>query len=243
MLASHRRDNRRRICPTPALAFHSASPSSTDSMRGIGGVVVLHRLVVAAHAVVARAALAERDIGATQGSAPAHTRHARRGSGSFDGDRRRGCLREAVIAGPIEFQRAALGRDREERDERVGGDRRIELGAENLLAVIGADEIRDDVARDDWPTLPWRKPVSITCEISVLISMTSPRLALGGTLMRVRRPSDQVLEAGGDRDDDVGLVRPERAVAHSPMRDHRLRVGEPDAGLQLGLAGARTERR
>jgi hypothetical protein len=26
-----------------------------------------------------------------------------------------------------------------------------------------------------WPTLSWRKPVSMMCEISVLIWMTSPR--------------------------------------------------------------------
>ena len=29
------------------------------------------------------------------------------------------------------------------------------------------------------PVLEWRNPVSISCEISVLISMTSPRLGLG----------------------------------------------------------------
>ena len=45
---------------------------------------------------------------------------------------------EAVVAGPVERDRAALGRDRVERDERIGGDRRIELGAEDLLAVVGA---------------------------------------------------------------------------------------------------------
>src|SRR5262249_20390952 len=36
------------------------------------------------------------------------------------------------------------------------------------------------------PVLSGRKPVSMTCEISVLISITSPRLALAGALMRAR---------------------------------------------------------
>ena len=34
--------------------------------------------------------------------------------------------RKAVVAGPLEFDLAAFGRDRRERDERIGGDRRIE---------------------------------------------------------------------------------------------------------------------
>src|ERR1035437_8836924 len=36
------------------------------------------------------------------------------------------------------------------------------------------------------PMVEWRNPVSISCEISVLIAMTSPRLALAGTLMSAR---------------------------------------------------------
>src|SRR5947207_15040431 len=36
------------------------------------------------------------------------------------------------------------------------------------------------------PLVLWRKPVSMMCEISVLISITSPRFALAGTLMRAR---------------------------------------------------------
>ena len=39
---------------------------------------------------------------------------------------------EAVVAGPFERDRAALGRHRVEGDERIGGDGRVERGAENL---------------------------------------------------------------------------------------------------------------
>src|SRR5437764_18744 len=56
---------------------------------------------------------------------------------------------EALIAGPAEADGAALARDREERHERVGGDRRREVHAEDLGAVPGRGEVLDDVARDD----------------------------------------------------------------------------------------------
>ena len=47
-----------------------------------------------------------------------------------------------------------------------------------------------------WPVRSGRKPVSIACEISVRISITSPRLAFVGTLIRRARPS-AILQAGG----------------------------------------------
>src|SRR5262245_42620186 len=58
---------------------------------------------------------------------------------------------EAVVAGPVERPRAALGRDRVEGEERIGGDRREQLRREDLLAVILARERRDDVARNVTP--------------------------------------------------------------------------------------------
>src|SRR5262245_27267622 len=67
---------------------------------------------------------------------------------SLDNDVRRLGHREAVVARPGELELAALGRHREERQERVRGDRREQVGAEDLLAVIGADELADDVARN-----------------------------------------------------------------------------------------------
>src|SRR6185436_10030761 len=54
---------------------------------------------------------------------------------------------EVVVAAPAEFQRAALGGDGAEAEQRVGGDRRVQVGAEHLDAVVAADEARDDVAR------------------------------------------------------------------------------------------------
>src|SRR5882724_5174317 len=67
---------------------------------------------------------------------------------SFDSDVRSLGLREAVVAGPLELDRAARSRDREERDEGIGRDRREEVCAEYFQPVIGAHELGDDVARD-----------------------------------------------------------------------------------------------
>ena len=55
-----------------------------------------------------------------------------------------------LVAGPFELELAALGRRREEGDERIGGDRRKQVGAKNLDAVEAAGEARDDVARNDF---------------------------------------------------------------------------------------------
>src|SRR5580700_8705206 len=68
--------------------------------------------------------------------------------GSFHGDRGGLHLRRAVLVGPGERQRAAFGGDGEERDVGIGGDGRIKRGVEHFLAIIGADEVVDDVARD-----------------------------------------------------------------------------------------------
>src|SRR3981081_4299180 len=67
---------------------------------------------------------------------------------SFHRDLRRCGFVEAVVAVPLERDRAAFGRHRVEGDEGVGGDRRVEVGAENFLAVVAAGELGDDVARD-----------------------------------------------------------------------------------------------
>src|SRR5580693_9492773 len=70
-------------------------------------------------------------------------------SRSFDRDGRRLGLREAVVARPFELDRSGRGRHREEGQERIGGDRRREIGAEYLLAVVAAHESGDDVARNE----------------------------------------------------------------------------------------------
>src|SRR5690348_7030894 len=57
-------------------------------------------------------------------------------------------LLETAVAGPLEHDGSALLRDREEGDERIRGNRRGEGRAEDLGAVIGAEQFGDDVARD-----------------------------------------------------------------------------------------------
>ena len=53
---ARRRGNRRTTCRSgPSARRHSASPSSTAQHAGVGGVVILHRLGLAAHEVVAGA--------------------------------------------------------------------------------------------------------------------------------------------------------------------------------------------
>ena len=67
--------------------------------------------------------------------------------------------------------------DRVERHERVRGDRRIER-VEKISSPLYLHENDVMMSRGiSRPLVPWRKPVSITCEISVLISITSPRFA------------------------------------------------------------------
>src|SRR5262249_35051864 len=67
---------------------------------------------------------------------------------SFDRNLRRGGFDLAAVVSPFELQRPALGHHREEGDERVRGDRLVQVGAEDLGAVVGAHEQVDDVARD-----------------------------------------------------------------------------------------------
>src|SRR5216684_1641469 len=56
---------------------------------------------------------------------------------------------ETFVARPAKADGAALLRDREERDERIGGDRRRKRHVEDLRPVPGGDEALDDVARND----------------------------------------------------------------------------------------------
>ena len=73
----------------------------------------------------------------------------RAGRSHSTGDRGRRGLGETLVAGPFEIELAALGRDREEGDERVGGDspgtgRR----GKSRRRCSGRLKLRDDVARD-----------------------------------------------------------------------------------------------
>src|SRR5690606_9183192 len=73
------------------------------------------------------------------------------------------------------------------------------------------------------------------------ISMTSPRRAFAGTLMRAAAAKLDLLHACGKRDDDVHPRRPERAVAQLGDRLHGLRIGKAYPGRYLGPPGARTQ--
>src|SRR6266446_9611282 len=71
----------------------------------------------------------------------------------LDGDAGGFRHRDAVVTRPLEGEGAALDGDGGERDERVRGDGRMQIGAEDLGAVVGGDEAPDDVARDRDPEL------------------------------------------------------------------------------------------
>ena len=92
------------------------------------------------------------------------------------------------------------------------------------------------------PLVPWRKPVSIECEISVLISITSPRLA-------VLRHVDEGARRHGCRSSrQAASVTTTSCVSDQNVpsrqlgdRHDLLRVGEADARRDARLAGARPE--
>src|ERR1700722_14201398 len=89
-----------------------------------------------------------RPESASVGSMHGGPRVASRAHRSFDRDPRRRGLNLAVVVGPLELQRPALGRHREEGDERVRRDGLMQVGAEDFGAVVRAHEQIDDVARD-----------------------------------------------------------------------------------------------
>src|SRR4029450_70972 len=104
--------------------------------------------------------------------------------------------REAFIAGPAEGDIPALGRHSEERHERVGGDRRREVHAQDLSAVPARGEALDDVARDD-------AAVGAGPETG-LHGMQDQRLELDHLAL---------LRGLGRVDEDVGHVRSSRQAA------------------------------
>src|SRR5216117_575679 len=92
------------------------------------------------------------------------------------------------------------------------------------------------------PNCVRRKPVSIACAASVLISMISPRFARGGALTMARAILDQAfLETGRERHHDLGAVGPERAVGELGDRDHGLRIGKAHARRYARTSRARSE--
>src|SRR5215471_4980291 len=93
------------------------------------------------------------------------------------------------------------------------------------------------------PKLSWRKPVSMTWLIKVLISITSPFLALAGTTIRVAGmlASSSAVEASRLGHDDIGPARPETTVAHLGDDGDPLCRSEPYRGLHARHPRSRTE--
>src|SRR6266699_6605312 len=92
------------------------------------------------------------------------------------------------------------------------------------------------------PSWVRRKPVSIACAASVLISMISPRFACAGTLTMARAILDQAFfETGRERHHHLRAVGPERAVGELGDCDHGLRVGKAHARRYTRTSRARSE--
>src|SRR5436190_20678333 len=88
------------------------------------------------------------------------------------------------------------------------------------------------------PSESRRWPVSMTWEISVLTSMTSPTLALSGSLMRAFAIvlCSSLAAATADRHLDVALAHQEPPVAQLGDADDVLGPGKPHAACHCRLA-------
>src|ERR1700738_548747 len=95
------------------------------------------------------------------------------------------------------------------------------------------------------PAASLRWPFSIGWVIRVLTSITSPFLAVLCTRMRGLMSSAMSFScsaaAAADGDLDLAVRRVERAVVHLGAHDQLLRLGEPHAQLDFGLAAHRRE--
>src|SRR5258708_36125101 len=103
---------------------------------------------------------------------------------SLKGNRGRSGLGKTVVADPFKIELAALGRDRKEGDEGIRGDRRKQIGAENLSPIVTAGEAGDDVA--------WNDPASRGAAITGLHDVRHQRLDLDDlAALRAWRNVDQ----------------------------------------------------
>src|SRR5262249_11173633 len=153
---------------------------------GIAGVVVLHGAGVAAHELVAGFSLGERDLAGER---------ARAGEDAGDDGRCRPhstvMAAEAVASKPLSPVQAKLSVPLS-----VAAVEKVKNGLAGIAGEGSGRKISSPLylqtksmmmsRGSSLPELSGRKPVSITCEIRVLISMISPRLAFAGTLIRVR---------------------------------------------------------
>src|SRR5438445_1057916 len=79
---------------------------------------------------------------------PAPDENARRCGHSLEADRNVLGHRVAVVADPLERERACLGRGGGKSDQGIRGHRGMQIDAIDFDAVVGAGEPPDDVARD-----------------------------------------------------------------------------------------------
>src|SRR5262245_46703817 len=148
-----------------AVSLPSVAAASAMALPSVARASASALLSVAAASARALPSAARASARAAKADAPAWTRDiaicslravvsARRRAaprqvrGLLDNDGGRLRRREAVVPGPLEGDGAALRGHGREGEERVGGDGGVQLGAEDLGAVVGAHEEPDDVAGD-----------------------------------------------------------------------------------------------
>src|ERR1700721_1565781 len=157
---------------------------------GIGGVVVLHRLGVRSHKGVAGPALSLRDFGRNQ-----RTKNDAGREQQGDKKYRRCKLHSTVMLAEAVSEKPLSPIHSKSNFPLLLATVKNEMNG--LAAVPGkrsARKISSPSKRQvklvmmsrgiTTPDVVWRKPVSMMCDISVLISMTSPFLAFLGTLIR-----------------------------------------------------------
>src|SRR6516164_1946180 len=159
---------------------------------GVGSVVVLHGARIAAHELVARLALGERDFGRHGDAAKPSINKS--GSKQPNDDARRhstAMLRDAVAENPLSplhskvtvpLSMAVVKKEKNGLAAIAGNSSARKISSSLYLQMKSVMMSRGNTR----PMLSTRKPVSISCWIRALISMISPRLALGGTLMIAR---------------------------------------------------------
>src|SRR5262249_16125781 len=182
------------FCRAAGLALPRRLAVEHRQHAGIGSVVVLHRAGVAAHELVAGLALLERNV---CGKGAVHCARRRadhrddRHQATFDRCHSTVMVACSVAENPLSpvhlnssvpLAVATVLNAMTALAPSVGW-----TSARNISWPLSVHTKRLMMSRGiALPMLSWRKPVSISCEISVLIAMISPFLAVFGTLMSVR---------------------------------------------------------
>src|ERR1700676_4678393 len=156
----------------------------------IGGVVILDRLGIRRHEGVAGPPLALLNLGGGEGRGRYASRDQQRRNdyraGQFHSTE---MLAEAISANPLSPIHSksnfplsvATVKNETNGFAAIAGNR----SARKISAPLKRQVKLVMMSRGiNWPAAVWRKPVSMMCDIKVLISMMSPRLAFLGTLIR-----------------------------------------------------------